>query len=608
MSRFIPVAAMLLLGTLPAAADDAAPRAGQPGSVLASRHNFSVSGPGRVRSLDETQVCVFCHLGHGGTTFGQETPGSAARYRTYASTTLAAPMPSTPSGASRICLSCHDGTIALGRSLAPGGPLRLLAPSGTAAAGPRRAGTGEDEGTSATIGTDLRRSHPVSFAPVPSARYHVLSPSGDVRLDRQGQLQCTSCHDPHREDADPVRGKFLRRANTFSGLCLTCHAPAYWATNPSAHESSTATVARSRERFPYGTVAENGCEACHRSHDASPEGRLVKARDGERASEACMACHDGRVARLDLGLDLAKPFSHAEPPSGPQVHDAAEKPNGVFKVLPEQNPSAPRHATCVDCHNPHASYRQEAVAPRVSGALAGVSGIDRAGNPVNPAQYEYEICFKCHGDSANQPQARGPTPPESLRRAVNEVNLRRQLDHDAPSFHPVEGPGRGTDVPSLIAPLTVASVVYCSDCHASDTGPGSTERGRGARGPHGSVHLHQLERALSTTDGTIESPGAYALCYKCHDRDVLLSDRSAFKEHMRHVVKEGAPCTACHASHGVSVLQGNIVGNAHLMDFDVSIVGTTPFGVRKYEKRGPRTGTCTVTCHGKLHDATAYGG
>ena len=25
-------------------------------------------------------------------------------------------------------------------------------------------------------------------------------------------------------------------------------------------------------------------------------------------------------------------------------------------------------------------------------------------------------------------------------------------------------------------------------------------------------------------------PASYALCYKCHDRDVLLSDRTAFRQ------------------------------------------------------------------------------
>jgi hypothetical protein len=87
---------------------------------------------------------------------------------------------------------------------------------------------------------------------------------------------------------------------------------------------------------------------------------------------------------------------------------------------------------------------------------------------------------------------------------------------------------------------------------------------------------------------------------------VLLSDASLFKPHRRHVVTAQTPCSACHDAHGVSTLQGNVVNNAHLIDFDVSIVLPNVSGVRVYESSGPGTGNCTLSCHNREHDRLGY--
>ena len=318
-----------------------------------------------------------------------------------------------------------------------------------------------------------------------------------------------------------------------------------------------------------------------------------------------MQCHTGRVAQKDLSADFAKPYAHPVLSGDPNLHDAAEGPLSAQNPLPELSPGAPRHAACADCHDPHASFVQAAIAPRASGLLAGVWGIDRNGQRVDPVQYQYEVCFKCHADSANQPQASGlPLPPETVRRAIPEVNLRRNFDLGAVSFHPVEGPGRNLVVPGLVAPWTTASVMYCSDCHASDSGAGAG--GSGPAGPHGSSYPHILERNLSTADNTFESPAAYALCYKCHDRSGLLSSASSFPKHLSHVATDNAPCSACHDWHGVSSLSGNPVNNAHLINFDTSIVRPNSKGLRQYQIAGPGHGSCSLSCHNVDHDNRAY--
>jgi predicted CXXCH cytochrome family protein len=558
--------------------------------IAGTKHNLSVTGPGNVRAQAETQICVFCHVPHRGLSLGVNRPMSAAAYQPYNSSTLSSPPPGAPNGASKICLSCHDGTIALGQTVASGTIAMLNAgQGGVMPAGPTN------------LGTDLRGTHPVSFAPAATAQLHAPVAGDHVRLDGGGRVQCTSCHDPHRNDQEPVEGKFLVKSNRAAAICQTCHAKQYWTSNPASHEVSAALFDASKGAVTgYTTVADNACLSCHIPHAAATTQRLLQA----IGAPVCLRCHNGTVAQKNVSADVSKQYAHPVLTTTYAAHDAAEGPASAASRLPEVVSTAPRHVLCVDCHNPHAAFPQAATAPRASGFLSGVWGIDATGARIDPVTNQYEVCFKCHGDSANQPQRLGPTAPETVRRAVIDPNLRRRFDLGAASYHPVEGPGRNADVPSLIAPLTTASVVYCTDCHASDSGAGAG--GTGPRGPHGSIYPHILERAFNTQDRVPESPSTYALCYKCHNRSVLMSSNSGFKEHARHVQQNSISCAACHDWHGVSTLQGNRTNNAHLINFDVSIVSLNSKGVRQYTSQGVRKGACSLLCHGQDHDNRGY--
>jgi predicted CXXCH cytochrome family protein len=555
------------------------------GQVVGSKHDLSVTGPGPIRATSERNACVFCHLPHNG---ANNRPELSAVHRPYESTTMVA-RTGAPSGASRVCLSCHDGTIAVGQT-------RTRRIQTTVAAIPAD--------RPSNLGTDLRRTHPVSFTPAPASGRHAPAAGDAVRLDRAGQVQCTSCHDPHAEYADPIVGKFLVKASQRSALCLSCHDGAAVQRAGGSHATSAAAFgAREGNAAGWSSVAEAGCLACHATHGADPKGQLV-ARPLADDDALCLRCHGSSVARRSLAADLAKPSAHTTPERG--VHDAGEGRPGATRPLPERSAGTARHVTCVDCHDPHAASDRPAVAGGPSGALAGVWGIDRNGNRVEQVRYEYELCFKCHADSANKPQSSGPRPPELVRRAVVDANLRQVFGPAAVSSHPVLAAGRNPEVPSLKAPWTTASTIACGDCHASDSGPGAG--GSGARGPHGSMYGHLLERSYATSDGTIESPAAFALCYKCHDRDVLRSGRSTFPEHARHLGPTvNAPCSACHDPHGVSATAGTPEGNAHLVSFDVSIVRGTSAGAPRYRSLAPARGSCTLSCHGSEHAEAPYG-
>ncbi|MFH0981544.1 MAG: hypothetical protein V2A79_08400, partial [Planctomycetota bacterium] len=116
-----------------------------------------------------------------------------------------------------------------------------------------------------------------------------------------------------------------------------------------------------------------------------------------------------------------------------------------------------------------------------------------------------------------------------------------------------------------------------------------------------------LERNYMVDDDTVESESTYALCYKCHQRTSILSDRS-FSAHRRHIVDERAPCSACHDPHGIAATQTFGSDHTHLINFDLGIVrpeSTTRQVV--YRDLGSLSGSCTLVCHGVVHIEREYG-
>lgn len=543
-----------------------------PADVVNTKHNLSVSGPGTIKATSEAQVCIFCHTPHNSSPSGPlwNRRASGTTYTPYTSSSLVG-APGQPTGASMLCLSCHDGTIALGEVLSRATAIGMSGGVTAMPAGKTR------------LGTDLSDDHPVSFvysSTLASQRGELVPPSGltgKVKLDASGQMQCSSCHDPH----DDTNGKFLVLPNRASALCQTCHVKNYW--GQTAHRTSTATWNGAGVN-PWPTtawtnVADNACENCHQPHSAGGARRLLH----HAAEETnCFACHNGNVAAKSIQSEFNKVSSH--PVTNTTGTHEPKEPAVV----------ASRHVECVDCHNPHAA---NAAAGNPAGPLTGVRGISIAGTEVNPAAYEYQICFRCHGDSTGKPPAR-------TVRQLAQTNTRLEFDTVNPSYHPVAGPGKNPNVPSLIAPLSTASTIGCTDCHNSNSGPKGG--GTGPNGPHGSAYTPILVRQYVTTDNTSESASNYALCYGCHSRTSILNNES-FERHDRHITRERAPCNNCHDPHGISATQGNSVNNSKLINFNTSVVSPNSSGQLRYESTGVFSGRCYLRCHGENHDPKSYG-
>jgi len=520
--------------------------------------------PHDLSAISGGNTCGFCHTPHSavsGTPLWNHKLSDAV-YSIYRSSSLEANV-GQPTGSSKLCLSCHDGTIALTETISSG-------PTGGAYIEPG----------ASNLGTDLSDDHPISF--VYSSALAVedtqlrspLSLPEQLKLDKTGELQCTTCHDPHNNQY----GNFLVMDNRKSGLCESCHNLDGWLS--SVHAVSTAVSSFADDFYlqtsDYGTLYENGCNNCHRPHSAGGKERLLHF---SQLEENCLNCHSGLVASTDLRTDISKVSSH-DITKYHGVHDPRE--STTFSVM---------HVECTDCHNPHSNSNIPVQAPVIPGVMQNVSGVTILGSPTEKAKYEYEVCFKCHGDNTNRISSQ-------ITRQITQTNTRLEFDPSNPSYHPVVSSGRSQNVPSLITSMTVTSIIYCIDCHSSD----STSK---TKGPHGSINKHLLAGRYETSDFTQESSFSYELCYKCHSRNSILNNES-FVKHKEHL-DEQIPCSACHDPHGISTAQGTTLNNSHLINFDISIVQADPTtGRLEFEDTGLFHGRCYLKCHNKTHSPGGY--
>ena len=523
------------------------------GKVKGSPHDLA--------ALDTGDACSFCHTPHGAL---PQTPGwshklSSTVYKIYQSSSLDAKV-GQPTGDSKLCLSCHDGTVALTHTQNRGGNGIYITPGDS------------------NLGTDLSDDHPISFiysdalvAQDPQIR-HTSSLPEDIKLDRNNEVQCTTCHSAH----DNTHGDFLVMSDQRSQLCITCHELDGW--QGSLHEYSNVSVRTARDQYlrnsKYDTLSDNGCQSCHRSHSAGGAERLLHFKKSEAN---CLNCHDGSVATPDIRSEIEKSSSH-NVIRYEGLHDITESPS-----------NAARHVECVDCHNPHAVQQSDVQSPLVSGSMHLVSGVTSSGGITSKSQFEYEVCYKCHADNPSRVQSK-------ITRVISQTNTRLEFNASNPSFHPVGSPGVNMDVPSLILPLTTQSIINCTDCHHSDSS---------VKGPHGSNYSPILAENYATDDHTSESAYAYALCYQCHSRNSILADES-FRKHKEHL-EEQIPCSACHDAHGINSGQGSSINNSHLINFDTSIVDSDSVtGRLEFEDTGRFSGRCYVRCHGENHSPEEY--
>ena len=181
-------------------------------NIQGSAHDFSTDSWNT-----SGQTCIVCHTPHNADATVTNAPlwnheTTTATFTTYNSATMEATT-GQPDASAKLCLSCHDGTIAVDNfGTQSGGSHYLIG--------------------GALIGTNLGDDHPISFtynSSLASSDGGLHDPSttnsglgGTIAEDMLigGKMQCASCHDVHNGSGV---AKLLRKSNAGSALCLTCH-------------------------------------------------------------------------------------------------------------------------------------------------------------------------------------------------------------------------------------------------------------------------------------------------------------------------------------------------------------------------------------------------
>ncbi|PIP43164.1 MAG: hypothetical protein COX17_08510 [Deltaproteobacteria bacterium CG23_combo_of_CG06-09_8_20_14_all_60_8] len=219
--------------------------------IKGSPHDFSDNAAGGVAgSVDEVsatgwngrkEICRVCHVPHdhgkdkylNGLLWNHTV--SSASYTMYDNTwssTLTHTQDSAPTGNSKLCLGCHDGSVAIDTFDKYAGGAQQLGVAGNYDAGAKvpRFMDGAN--------LDLRGTHPLSI----TYAGDTVGEAGGLKADtttwtggqtiastlQDGKVQCSTCHDVHDSVGVAVASTHLLRAattgaGTESALCLTCH-------------------------------------------------------------------------------------------------------------------------------------------------------------------------------------------------------------------------------------------------------------------------------------------------------------------------------------------------------------------------------------------------
>jgi len=183
--------------------------------IAGSAHDFSAN------TWSGGRICVVCHTPHNAPSslvpLWNHATTATTSFTLYSSDTFdGASTIGQPTGVSKACLSCHDGTVAIDSFGGTTGST-TLAPT--------------DEHN---LGTDLSNDHPISFTYSatlastdgglydPTTQTSGITTSGTIENDMlvSDKVECSSCHDVHNSTG---LDDLLVKSNAASALCLTCH-------------------------------------------------------------------------------------------------------------------------------------------------------------------------------------------------------------------------------------------------------------------------------------------------------------------------------------------------------------------------------------------------
>jgi predicted CXXCH cytochrome family protein len=324
---------------------------------------------------------------------------------------------------------------------------------------------------------------------------------------------CGDCHQaaatPH-----PQQGKkTFKLAEGGAALCRMCHSP------------------EAPRKYPHEPVKNGECTSCHDPHESGEAKLLVQPRErlcsachsdktnmkymhGPAAVGDCTGCHmphgsDNKALLVKSGNDLC--FTCHAAIQGDMkkkvVHDAVKD-------------------GCTGCHNPHGSSVRK---------LLSAEG--------------ETLCFQCHSEIGGKiGKSKSVHAPVKTEKACASCHAPHASDGEKL--------------------LQKSGKDLCIGCHKNvlkkkETvlhGPVREGKCTPCHDPHGSPNARLLVKAFPTELYVPYTDTAYALCFSCHNRDLLrfpdTSFATGFRDgernlHFLHVNNKdkGRNCKVCHAMH-----------------------------------------------------------
>jgi predicted CXXCH cytochrome family protein len=366
--------------------------------------------------------------------------------------------------------------------------------------------------------------------------------SHHYNINKENKIKCTECHDPHNNS----NGNFLRKKKEH--VCLDCHNDLN--INLSVHKNPLISSLSQNNNL--------SCESCHNIHLISSHKSFLKKDE----NQLCIDCHDGIKNNPN------------ENPSYDNINKVINKLYTHITLNNSEIHTSIQSINCSDCHNPHLATEKNI--GMIDGSLHGVKGKTSWGTTINSSIHEYEICYKCHSYS-------------NMHKTNNIAQLFKPSNT---SYHPVEQLSNNINALKSLKPnLNSMTLITCSDCHGNDNK-------FGIKGPHGSNNKGILKLNYENTEFTVKSTQLdNELCFQCH-KEKYITESVGFRWHKLHI-DSGYNCSACHDSHGSK-------DYPTLLNFDKDYIRPLNNGQFEFNKSSQLNGTCTLSCHGHVHDNINY--
>lgn len=389
------------------------------------------------------------------------------------------------------------------------------------AAGPPAAETGP--AVLAVAGPAPRPTKVVTFEQgcVTAECHAAMAPGRSSQHPAVDATACAACHSPD------TGGHVFPLHGGDSSACTKCHGDMH------------------SGRVEHRAMTEAGCAGCHIIHRGGPF--LLQAGS---VKGACVTCHPPQQA------------GHDHPPYATGRCDLCHEPHGSdapglltggvgsdhcrlchAPVVELVNTAAYSHArldgSCQACHAPHTAPADKLMRAETREVCVGCHqqvGREVAGATVShDAVLKGDQCSTCH-------EPHGSDNASMLRGDQTSICLKCHAEPVKSRTGRVIASMAGIDKsPAVHGPVASG---HCSACHSV----------------HGGSHDRLLRGLNPRLPGAAFDMRNYALCFSCHDPELVLSERgeaTMFRDgptnlHRTHLMSEkgGRSCAGCHAFHG----------------------------------------------------------